>query len=169
MEKEKKAKPEEWREARRLRAWELKEKGWKQEAIAEALGVTKGAVSQWISKARQGGVEALYGRQGGGPKPRLTQKQLAQLPDLLARGAVSHGFRGDVWTCKRVGVVVKREFGVSYSAVHIGRILAKIGWSLQKPIERASQRDEAAIEHWRSETWQNLKKKPNPKSEQSCL
>src|SRR5215468_3781845 len=48
-----------WREGRRQRAWELKEHGWKQQDIAAALGVTPGAVSQWLSRARQGGVEAL--------------------------------------------------------------------------------------------------------------
>ena len=53
-----KRKPADWREARRLRAWELKEKGWKQSRIAEALGVTRGAISQWFKKAKQDGVEA---------------------------------------------------------------------------------------------------------------
>jgi len=37
-----------WREGRRFRAWELREKGWTQQRIAEALGVTQGAVSQWL-------------------------------------------------------------------------------------------------------------------------
>ena len=114
----------------------------------------------------QQGVEALHRRQGGGPKPRLREEQLKQLPDLLARGAEAYGFRGDVWTRGRVAVVIKREFGVSYSFPHVGRLLAKIGWSLQKPIERASQRNEAAIERWRTETWLTLKKKPKRKDEQ---
>src|SRR5437588_12239529 len=45
----------EWREGRRLRAWELKQRGWKQRDIATALGVTQGAVSHWLSRARDGG------------------------------------------------------------------------------------------------------------------
>lgn len=45
----------EWREGRRLRAWELHEAGWSQAAIAEALGVTPGAVSPWMRRAREGG------------------------------------------------------------------------------------------------------------------
>ena len=49
-----------WREGRRLRAFELKQQGWSQQRIAEALGVSKGAVSQWMKRARDGGgVEAL--------------------------------------------------------------------------------------------------------------
>jgi predicted transcriptional regulator len=46
-----------WREGRRLRAWELKQEGWTQQQIADALGVSKGAVSQWMKRAREGGVE----------------------------------------------------------------------------------------------------------------
>jgi len=49
-----------WREGRRLRAFELKQLGWSQQQITEALGVSKGAVSQWMKRARDGGgVEAL--------------------------------------------------------------------------------------------------------------
>jgi predicted transcriptional regulator len=49
-----------WRDGRRRRAWELKQQGWKQTAIAAALGVTPGAVSQWLKRARTQGVEALH-------------------------------------------------------------------------------------------------------------
>jgi predicted transcriptional regulator len=47
-----------WREGRRIRAWELKQEGWKQRYIAQALGVSAGAaVSQWLKRGREGGVE----------------------------------------------------------------------------------------------------------------
>lgn len=160
-----KRKPKDWREARRLRAWELKQQGWKQNKIAEALGVTEGAVSQWISKARDQGVEALYSRKGGGPKPRLSDEQLARLPALLEQGPAAYGFRGDVWTRPRVVTVIEREFGVTYTPQHVGNLLRKVGWSRQKPVQRASQRDEEAIEAWREERWPALKKRPNEKSE----
>jgi transposase len=92
-----------WREGRRLRAWELKEEGWKQHEIADALGVSKGAVSQWIKRGREEGVEGLRRRIAPGASPRLSEEQRAsRLPELLARGAPAYGFRGDVWTCERV-------------------------------------------------------------------
>src|SRR3954453_19653548 len=87
-----------WREERRLRAWALKAKGWSQQKIAEALGVTGGAVSQWMRRGREGGVEALERRVAPGPTPKLTAEQRAQVPELLGRGAEAFGFRGDVWT-----------------------------------------------------------------------
>ncbi len=148
----------EWREERRLRAWALKAKGWSQQKIAEALGVTAGAVSQWMRRGREGGEEALKSRPRPGAEPKLTAEQRAQIPVLLAQGAEAFGFRGDVWTAKRVATVIRREFGVRYHPNHVGKLLRAAGWSVQKPIARASQRNEAAIETWRTERWPALKR-----------
>ena len=149
------------REYRRFRAWELRQEGWTQQRIADALGVTQGAVSQWLKQAREGGgPEALRRRKAPGARPRLTPQQLARISELLERGAEAHGFRGDVWTRERVGKVIEREFGVSYHPTHVGRILRDLGWSWQKPVGSASQRNEAAIQQWRDERWPELQKKP---------
>ena len=82
-----------WREGRRLRAFELKQQGWAQQRIAEALGVSKGAVSQWMKRARQGGgAQALKRRPAPGAQPRLSEEQRMKLPELLERGTEAHGF-----------------------------------------------------------------------------
>jgi transposase len=123
-----------WREGRRLRAFELKQQGWSQQRIAEALGVSKGAVSQWMKRARDGGgVEALKRRPAPGAQPRLSEEQRARVPELLERGAEAHGFRGEVWTCERVAIVIRTEFGVSYHPAHVSRLLKALRQSLHKP------------------------------------
>jgi len=147
-------------EWRRLRAWYLFLSGWIQVKIAEALGVTQGAVSQWLKRARQRGVEALRRGKAPGARPKLTADQKAQIPQLLARGATAWGFRGEVWTCERVAEVIKREFQVQYTPEHVGRILKKLRWSCQKPERRSVRRDEEAIEQWRDQQWPEVKKKP---------
>jgi transposase len=144
-----------------VRAWELHQQGWKQHEIAAALGVTQGAVSQWLRRATEGGgVEALRRRKAPGATPRLTAEQRARLPELLAAGAEAYGFRGEVWTCARVAEVIRKEFGVSYHPAHVSRLLKKLRLSLQKPARRADQRDEEAIRHWREVRWPELKKGP---------
>jgi len=147
-------------EARRFRAWELKQQGWKQSLIAKALGVTPGAVSQWLKRAREEGVGGLRRRLGGGAPRRLKTEERAKLPQLLARGAEAYGFQGEVWTRGRVAEVIWREFGVRYDPSHVGRILRACGWSRQKPIRRARQRNEEAIRLWREEHWPGVEKKP---------
>ena len=145
----------------------MKAKGWSQQKIAEALGVTAGAVSQWMRREREGGEAALKSRPRPGAEPRLTAEQRAQIPEVLAQGAEAFGFRGDVWTAKRVATVIQREFGVRYHPNHVGKLLRAAGWSVQKPIERASQRNEAAIEAWRTERWPALKRGPTRRAEPS--
>jgi transposase len=159
--------PTDWREGRRLRAWELYEQGCSQKQIATALGVSPGAVSQWIARGTAGGAEALRNRPRSGATPKLSQEQRQHLPDILRRGAEAYGFGGDVWTQQRIAAVIKREFGVSYHPDHIGRLLRSIGWSVQKPIERASERNDAAIERWRTQKWPAIKKKQSARAARS--
>jgi transposase len=161
------AQPQSWREGRRLRAWELHEAGWQQRHIAQALGVTEGAVSQWLKRARTAGSSALRHRRPPGRPPRLTESQRTEVIGLLERGAEAFGYTGAVWTTTRVAEVIGRELGVTYHPAHVSRLLRRLGWSVQKPIQRATQRDEAAITAWQTERWPALKKKPRPKVEPS--
>jgi transposase len=149
-----------WREGRRRRAWELKQQGWKQQDIAAALGVTGGAVSQWLKRGREQGVEGLRRHPAPGPTPKLSAAQVAQLPTLLEPGAEAYGFRGQVWTCRRVADVIRRIFGVTYHPAHVSRLLHAVRQSVQRPHARAAQRDEAAMAAWWQERWPALEKKP---------
>jgi transposase len=129
-----------------------------QKDIAEALGVTKGAVSQWIKRAKEGGEAALQAQPKSGAPRRLNPADREKLAALLERGAESFGFRGELWTCPRVAKVIEREFGVKYHPAHVSRILKDLGWTPQKPIRRAKQRQEAEIQRWKEERWPALKK-----------
>ena len=105
-----------WREGRHFRAFELKQQGWSQQQIANALGVSKGAVNQWMKRVRHGGIQVLKRQAAPGVPPRLSEEQRARVPELLERGAEDYGFRGELWTSKRVAEVIRREFGVSYQS-----------------------------------------------------
>ena len=146
-----------WKEIRRKRALELKQQGWKQCQIAAALGVTAAAVSQWVNSACAN-AEAWRAKPQGHRPPKLTDEELRRIPDLLSHGAEAYGFRGQLWTCARVAEVLREEFEVSYHKAYVSRLLKALKWTPQMPMERASQRDEKAIEKWRVEIWPALKK-----------
>jgi len=125
------APPPDSREDRRLRGWELHQQGWSQRRIAVELGVTQGAVSQWLKRAREGGGgDALRHHPAPGRRAALTNEQLSQIPALLARGAEAFGFRGSRWTTIRVAALLQQVFGVSYHPAHVSRLLRKHcpGW-----------------------------------------
>ena len=159
--------PHNWKEARRLQAWHLTQQGWSQRQIAAALGVSEGAVSQWMARARDVGPEALRRRPPPGAPRRLSPEQLARLPELLHRGPTAYGFRGELWTRSRVAAMIRVEFDVSYHPRHVGRLLAVIRWSPQKPVRRARQRNEAAIAQWRNDTWPAINRGRRPNSKRS--
>jgi transposase len=148
-----------WKEQRRWRALELKRDGLTHEEVAEALDVTKGAVSQWMKRVAEEGEEGLCARPHPGAIPKLTLEQKELLPDFLSHGSEAYGFRGEFWNSARVGEVIWREFEVRYHKNHIPRLLHRVGWTPQLPIERASQRDEERIARWRKEVWPELKKR----------
>jgi transposase len=57
-----------------------------------------------------------------------------------------------------VAQLIADTFGVRYHRDHVGRLLRRHGWSRQRPVERVTQRDEAAIKQWREERWPALRK-----------
>jgi transposase len=146
--------PPEWREWRRMRAWHLKQLGWKQREIVTALDVFRAAVCQWMAEARHGVLAPLLSCPAPGHPAKLESAQIRLIPDFLSHRAVAHGFRGGVWTCAHV---IEEEFGVTYQKGHVSRLLKQLHWTPQMPITRAIHRDEQEIEQWRVDVWPRLK------------
>jgi transposase len=147
-------------EQRRLRGMALLDQGWSQSDIAQRLGVTPGAVSQWKKRYQRDGPDALKAAPHPGPKPKLTPKQREQLGRLLLKGARAHGYRTELWTLKRVTELIHKRFGVQYDPSGVWHVLHNMGWSPQKPERRARERDEKAIAQWRAKDWPRIKKRP---------
>ena len=142
----------------RRRCAQLKEQGWKQTTIAQALGLTEGWVSRTLKKYRQEGQAALTWRKPSGPTCRLTDQQLTLLVEELNKGAEQHGFPGHIWTRPRVNELIKKLFGVSYDVAQVGRLLKKLEWTRQKPQPKARQQDPQQVQQWRDERLPELKK-----------
>src|SRR6266487_4072972 len=143
--------PKDWRQWRRFQALRLKQHGWYQRRIAEALDVSEVSVNHWFTRARLGGPEALLSHPSAGHPSALSAAQLRLIPEFLWHGPEAYGFRGQVWTCARIAKVIDEEFGVPYHKDHVGRLLKELHWTPQVPIKRAIQRDERAIQSWREE------------------
>lgn len=146
-----------WREWRRLQALRLARGRWKHREIAEALGISEGAVSRWLARANEEGAAGLRSRPHPG-HPKLSGQHKRLIADFLWHGAEAYGFRGEVWTCARIAKVIERETGVSFHKDHVSRLLKDLNWTPQIPITRALQRDESAIQRWRVEVWPQLRR-----------
>jgi transposase len=150
-------------EARRLQAAELFAQGRTQAEVAHQLGVSRQSAHVWHARYLQGGVDALRSRGPTGPDPKLSAAQLAKLEQALLQGARANGFDSDLWTLERVAVVITQLTGVRHHPGHVWVILRqRLGWTLQRPKRRASERDEEAIQRWVQREWPRIKKGPPP-------
>ena len=145
-------------EGRRLRAMALLDQGWTQSELADRIGVTPGAVSQWVKARRKGGDAALKAKPHPGPKPKLNDGQLKRLEKMLLQGPRKHGHTTELWTLPRVVALVQKRFGVTYDPSGIWHVMKRLGFSCQKPERRARERDEEAILRWRKKDWPRIKK-----------
>ena len=146
-------------EARRRRAVALLDKGLGVREVARQIGCSPMSVSRWQAEVRARGPDALRPKPAPGRPPRITARERAKLLRLLLKGATTHGFSTDLWTLPRVVAVIARTFGVRYHPAHVWKILRGAGWSCQKPERRARERDEGAIQRWRTERWPQIKKR----------
>jgi len=127
--------------------------------IARCVDASVSSVRRWKKAWKTGGEAALAPKPHPGPPCRLSVDQQEQLCDVLVAGARASGYDTELWTCRRVAAVIQKRFGVSYHFNHVGRILHALGFSPQKPLRRARERDEEAIERWRREDWPRIKKR----------
>jgi transposase len=65
----------------------------------------------------------------------------------------------------RVADLIERQTGQKFHPGHVWRILRSLGWSCQRPVGRATQRDEPAILQWKRVRWPEIKKKRSSKAE----
>ena len=155
-------------EKRRFRAMTLLEKGLPQAEVARRTKVSRQSVLRWNRQRLDGGRDALRAAGRAGRKPRLSPDQEQELVKFLVAGPEAAGFATPLWTLERVAKVIRREFGFACHATTALRVLRdRLGWSCQKPVGRAVERDEAAIATWKRKTWPALKKRPAPRAARS--
>jgi len=150
---------------RRVRAGRMLLAGKTPAQAAAAVGVARQTAYTWKAVLDEGGIDALRDMPTRGRPARLDDEQLQALARVLLQSPTEHGFGTELWTLKRVGVVVQRMFGVEFSLSQIWRILGALGFSVQKPERRALERDEDAVQTWKRKTWPALKKKPSAKAD----
>ena len=149
---------------KRVRAGRMLLAGKGPAEVALAVGVARQTVYTWKRLLDEGGIEALRAVPGRGRPAKLDGAQLEEVRRAVLQKPTEHGFGTDLWTLKRVGVVIKKLHGVQFSQAHIWRILGTLGFSAQKPEKRAIERNDDAVRHWKRRTWPGLKKKPSEKA-----
>jgi transposase len=144
------------RERIRLQAVERFEGGEKNAEIAAALRVSERSVERWRRSWRERGQVGVLSK-GSPGRSRLSEAQVARLGRELERGPLVHGWMDQRWTLARVKTLIGRLFHISYTVQGTWQLLKRQGWTWQQPARRAIERDDAAVEVWKKETWPRVR------------
>lgn len=153
-----------YRVARRIHAVLLNHGGRTSSAIAEVLGSPLSRVSQWLRDYEERGYDALLEGHRSGRPPQLNAAQKTALADILESGPVAHGLLSGVWTSPMIAGVIEEEFGVAYHPGHVRKLLAQLGFSVQRPQQTLARADAKARDRWHRYTYPGIKKKPGRKA-----
>jgi putative transposase len=129
-----------------------------QAEIARRMGVSRASVTRWKQRLEQEGIRGLRARPHPGRPCKLSEEQGQRLLQILEKGARARGFPTERWTLQRIAEVIWREFGARYHPRSLGPDFRARGWSPQRPVPRARERDEALVEAWLKHDWPRIKK-----------
>lgn len=140
----------------RLMAVRRVREGERPSDVMASFGLCRTTIYKWIKAAagRGRGLKALRSTRGTGRPRSLTPAQERQVFRWInGRNPLQYGLDFGLWTRRIVSTLIKREFGVGMGVTAVGALLAKLGLTPQKPLQRAYQRDPQAIELWQRETF----------------
>ena len=116
------------RAARRLLAIALVLEGSDRTHAAEACGMDRQTLRDWVHRYNAEGVEGLCNRKSAGPTPRLGPEQKAKLAELVEAGPDPD--KDGVVRWRRIDLKRKIEdlFGVTMHERTVGKLLAGLGY-----------------------------------------
>ncbi|MDQ0773950.1 transposase [Streptomyces aurantiacus] len=147
------------REQVRLAAADLIEAGASDGEVARRFRVTRMSANRWRRALASGGRQALVSEGPGGARCKLDAGQLHGLEAVVEAGPGACGWNDQCWTLARIAEVVRRRFGVEYTLAGLDLLLHRIGWSVQIPSRKATERDESRIAAWKDEQWPVIKRR----------
>lgn len=136
----------------------IRKLGQSPEDVAKTLGLHRGTIYKWLKIYDNTGMVGLDSTKAKGPEPKLTGIQKQRLYKYLTKNPLQLKFEFALWTIEMIAEVIYRKFDVEYSTVHVGRILKEIGFSWQRPIERAYQQDPEKVDQWLKKTYPSIKR-----------
>ena len=143
-------------EAIRFMAVERVREGEPASKVIEAYGFNRTTIYKWIQAGRRPGVgiNALRSTKATGRPRSLTPAQEKQVFRWVnGRDPRQYGLDFGLWTRAVVVELIEKKFDIRLGLSAVGELLAKLGLTPQKPLQRAYQRDPEAVEKWQRETY----------------
>ena len=145
---------------RKLAIRRVVEGGEAPSAVMKSLGLCRTTIYPWLREYKAGGTQALVSTIAKGPEFKLTEKQKQQVKRwILGKDPRQYGFDFGLWSRRIVQALIQDKMGIELGITAVGRLLASLDITPQKPLRRAYERDPLAVEHWRQNAYPTLKRR----------
>ncbi len=126
--------------------------------VMRSLGLCRTSIYRWLRKHDDQGLEALVEKIAQGPEPKLNEKQRLQVKKwILGKDPRQYGFDFGLWSRRIVQALIQEKIGIELGITAVGRLLASLDITPQKPLRRAYERDPQAVEQWRKQIYPKLR------------
>ena len=130
------------------------EDGEQPSAVILSLGLCRTSIYPWLREFKAKGWEALAESIAQGREPKLKEQQRQQVRRwILGKDPRQHGFDFGLWTRRIVQTLIREKLGIELGLTAVGRLLASLEITPQKPLRRAYERDPVAVERWQKQTY----------------
>ncbi|MDP9136982.1 MAG: IS630 family transposase [Pseudomonadota bacterium] len=141
----------------RIRAVQRVQDGESPEVVIQALGMTRACIYNWLAAYRAGGWDALRAKKLHGRPKKLDGAQLRWIyRTVTSKNPLQLKFSFALWTRAMIRTLIYRKYGIKLSLASIGRLLAKLGLSCQRPLTRAFQQNPKLVQAWLDEEYPKI-------------
>ncbi|MCZ7637698.1 MAG: IS630 family transposase [Verrucomicrobia bacterium] len=128
--------------------------------VMRSFGLCRTTIYPWLRKFNDEGWDALVEKIAQGPEPKLNEKQRQRVKRwILGKDPRQYGFEFGLWTRRIVQTLIQEKMGIELGLTAVGRLLASLEITPQKPLRRAYERDPQAVDVWMKETYPKLRKR----------
>jgi transposase len=134
--------------------------GEKPSQVIKSYGLCRTTIYGWLRAEEERGEAALDRRKGSGRPSKLTAKDKAKVGKwITGKDPRQYGFDFGLWTRKILASLIHEKIGIKLGLTAVGRLLANLNITPQKPLRRAYERDPTAVEKWKKEDFPKIKKR----------
>jgi transposase len=128
--------------------------------VMKSYGLCRTTIYPWLREFEDKGWEALAESIAQGPEPKMTDKQKQRLKRwILGKDPRQYGFDFGLWSRRIVQQLIRERMGIEFCLTSVGKLLASLDITPQKPLRRAYERDPKAVQLWLDETYPKLRKR----------
>ena len=147
-----------------MQAIKMSVAGFSVKEIADFFDVSTRAVYGWLATYVEFGQSGLLAKEGAGRPPKLNEEQMRWI-SWTVRDSTPNQLRFDfgLWTLRLIGQLIERQFGMTLSLPTLGKIMARLGFTAQRPLHRAYEQDATLVQAWVNTELPALRKRAKDK------